>query len=314
MLGAITINSYSVAGNVICPAIHINLQKDIIFGIQTDVAKINHLIKQFQIQPDTYIHYREDGMYERLTVKEYLSFIKGLHHSSESIDHFIQLLGLEMHLKTKISKLSNSEKQRLRFINSIIDDHNINIFEEPFQNIDEHSKKILLNVFHQLKEKGKLLIILSSNMEDLLVSCDSVNRLNADGLHLIDIQEDTNSNQSTNDITHIRFEKIPTKLNDKIILFNPPEIDYIESVEGEVSVYVGGDSYPCSLTLNDLEIKLTPFGFFRCHRSYIVNLQKVREIITWTRNSYSLSLNTKEESVVPLSKNKLVELKRIIGI
>ncbi|MDR0435024.1 MAG: LytTR family transcriptional regulator DNA-binding domain-containing protein [Gracilibacteraceae bacterium] len=36
---------------------------------------------------------------------------------------------------------------------------------------------------------------------------------------------------------------------------------------------------------------MKPYGFFRCHRSYIVNLQKVREIITWTRNSYGLILD-----------------------
>ena len=48
-----------------------------------------------------------------------------------------------------------------------------------------------------------------------------------------------------------------------------------------------------------------PFGFFRCHRSYIVNLQKVREVITWTRNSYSLILENKEKTSIPLSKAKM---------
>ncbi|UZM99808.1 LytTR family transcriptional regulator DNA-binding domain-containing protein [Lysinibacillus sp. MHQ-1] len=57
--------------------------------------------------------------------------------------------------------------------------------------------------------------------------------------------------------------KFQQRKNDKIILFNPPEIDYIESVEGVVSVNVAGESYPCTLSLNELEQKLTPFGFFQ---------------------------------------------------
>jgi len=112
----------------------------------------------------------------------------------------------------------------------------------------------------------------------------------------------------------IKIEKIQTKHQDKTILFNPPEIDYIESVEGTVYVNVAGTSYSCALTLQELEKRLRPYGFYRCHRSYIVNLQKVREIITWTKNSYSLKLNVQEGIVIPLSRAKLTELKELIGI
>ncbi|OUZ40999.1 hypothetical protein CBM15_03495 [Solibacillus kalamii] len=53
---------------------------------------------------------------------------------------------------------------------------------------------------------------------------------------------------------------------------------------------------------------------FHYHRSSIVNLQKVREIITWTRNSYSLSLQSTNKSEGPLSRTKLSELKETVGI
>ncbi len=112
----------------------------------------------------------------------------------------------------------------------------------------------------------------------------------------------------------IRFEKIPAKINDKMILFDPPEIDFIESNEGISHLHVKGEVFPCSITLNELTDRLRPFGFFRCHRSYIVNLQKVREVITWSKNSYSLILEDAKKSSVPLSKGKLNELKETLGI
>lgn len=112
----------------------------------------------------------------------------------------------------------------------------------------------------------------------------------------------------------VRFEKIPAKLNEKIILFDPTEISFIESNEGVSNLHVNGEVFPCSYTLNELFKRLQIFGFFRCHRSYIVNLQRVREVITWTRNSYSLILDDSKKSSIPLSKGNLSELKEIIGI
>lgn len=99
-----------------------------------------------------------------------------------------------------------------------------------------------------------------------------------------------------------------------MILFNPPEIDFIESIDGAVIVHVDGENYHCTLTLAELEQRLANFGFFRCHRSYIVNLQKVREIITWTKNSYSLRLHTGKDNVVPLSRTKLQDLKILLNL
>ncbi|MGO4374916.1 LytTR family DNA-binding domain-containing protein, partial [Paenibacillus sp. MCAF20] len=113
---------------------------------------------------------------------------------------------------------------------------------------------------------------------------------------------------------NITLQKIYTKKNGKVILFNPPEIDYIESVDGSILVHVDGENYDCALTLTELEQRLANFGFFRCHRSYIVNLQKIREIITWTKNSYSLRLITGKDAVVPLSRSKLQELKALLNL
>lgn len=126
-----------------------------------------------------------------------------------------------------------------------------------------------------------------------------------------EIKEEENSEVF---VQPVRLEKIPAKVGDKLILFDPTEVDYIESQEGATNLHVLQGTYPCSFSLTVLEEKLKPYGFFRCHRSYLVNLQKVREIITWTRNSYSLILEDAEKSSIPLSKGKYDELKQIVGI
>ncbi|MDG0873430.1 LytTR family transcriptional regulator DNA-binding domain-containing protein [Paenibacillus thiaminolyticus] len=98
------------------------------------------------------------------------------------------------------------------------------------------------------------------------------------------------------------------------MLIDPLEMIYIESQDRVAHLHVQSGDYPCSMTLQELEQKLKPFGFFRCHRSYLVNLQRVREVIIWSRNSYSLVLDDEKKSTVPLSKSKYEEMKAIMGI
>lgn len=75
-----------------------------------------------------------------------------------------------------------------------------------------------------------------------------------------------------------------------------------------------GEAFPTTFTLQELEERLIYYGFFRCHRSYIVNLQKVREVITWTRNSFNLILDDDPKSSIPLSKAKMSQLKEMLGL
>ncbi|MFC7685993.1 LytTR family transcriptional regulator DNA-binding domain-containing protein [Ureibacillus sp. GCM10028918] len=311
---AITIDAFAIDGNIISPSIEMQIERGTIIGIYSDVAKLSYLTKQFVSNPLIHTEHRDNGFYNRLTVNEYINFLKGLYSPSPKNGDFLSLLEFTDKRKVKLNNLTGAEIRRLHLIHCFMNDKPIQVIEEPLQNLDEHTKRIVLNLMQSLKKEQKTIILLSSNMEELLFASDSAFRLDSSGLHVLDVKEEELVAVEKSELSPFRFEKIPTKQNEKIILFNPPEIDYIESIEGQVSVYVGGDAYPTSLTLNNLEQKLTPFGFFRCHRSYIVNLQKVREIITWTRNSYSLSLHNTKETVVPLSKNKLVELKRIIGI
>ena len=312
----ILVDPYIEGGNVIYPSIHLSLQPGMILGIYTDVSKIHTLMQWFMKQEDTFTHFRENVLYERLTVREYIRFcLKLFKRTTDETENLLKLFSLTEQKNTRISKLSSSEKQRLKLLNTYLQEVTILVLEEPFQNIDEFSKQNVHQILKKLLEKQKSIIVLSNNLEDLIISSTVIHRLDGAGLHALDVkEEDQEQTPPQLGNTPIRLDKIPTKKNDKIILFNPPEIDYIESVEGVVSVYVANEAYPCTLSLNELEQKLTAFGFFRSHRSYIVNLQKVREIITWTRNSYSLALNSTDKTVVPLSKNKLADLKEILGI
>ncbi|SDO54471.1 LytTR family transcriptional regulator DNA-binding domain-containing protein [Alkalicoccus daliensis] len=264
--------------------------------------------------PSLGISLLEEGCYERMTVKENLTFLKRLFQSTKTQKEAAVLMHLEEKLHTKIQQLSYSEKRRVLMTKLLFQDPAVIVLEEPDQNMDIESKRILRLALEEWKNQEKSILLLTSNMESAITLADQVYRLTNTGLHKVETEEPETEAETDVEEEPFRFSKIPTKVEDKMVLFDPPEIDYIESREGKSYVFIENESFPCAFTLNELENKLKSFGFFRCHRSYIVNLQKVREVITWTRNSYSLQLDDKKKSEIPLSKGKMEDLKEMLGL
>ncbi|CAM3191869.1 LytTR family transcriptional regulator DNA-binding domain-containing protein [Filibacter tadaridae] len=275
--------------------------------------------------PDIGFSFLNEGLYERLTVIEQLNFYGKLYNTYEEISVILQKVHLEEKRNVRIKKLSYSEQRRIQFARLLFQNPYLLIFEEPDQNLDIETQRVLMIMLDELRAKGKSVLILTGSMESAVTLADKVYKLDEGGLHEIQVTEEAEMDSIKEEVTAtveiekaeaipVRFEKIPTKVNEKIILFDPPEIDYIESNDGQSYLHFKGEGFPTMFTLNELEERLQHFGFFRCHRSYIVNLQKVREVITWTRNSYSLILDDEKKSNIPLSKTKMAELKVMLDL
>lgn len=66
------------------------------------------------------------------------------------------------------------------------------------------------------------------------------------------------------------------------------------------------------LSLDRLEGVLAPFGFFRSHRGFLVNLRRVRRIVTWSRHVRNLMLDDPKETLVPLAKGRQSGLRGLL--
>jgi len=104
--------------------------------------------------------------------------------------------------------------------------------------------------------------------------------------------------------------RLAVRAPNRIRVLNADEVDWI-SVEAEQTfVHVGNEAFPIQRTLADLETRLDPTCFFRTHRSAIVNLDRVKEIIPWFKGSHKLRLTTGAE--VDLSRAQARALRRIL--
>ncbi|CDQ21252.1 transcriptional regulator, LytTR family [Halobacillus karajensis] len=303
----------------------------LLIGQESSSGTIAYFNKAHPREPEKYrqqvgVVMHEEGVYERLAPSDYLKFFQKLYGSNSNIDELLHKVNLYGVRAKPIRHLDYSQRKRLAFAKALVHNPALVIFEEPDQNIDLESKVILRGLVSDLKKQGKSALIITSNMESAVILTNDVYRLTEAGLKKISVvdqsevlsgevsTENGESDPKENQSFQMHLERIPAKVEEKILLFDPMEIDFIESMGGAVQLHVKENSFPCTITLNQLTERLEPFGFFRCHRSYIVNLQKVREVMTWTRNSYSLILDDDKKSNIPLSKGKLQDLKNVLRV
>ena len=76
-----------------------------------------------------------------------------------------------------------------------------------------------------------------------------------------------------------QLRKIPTIKQNRVLLVDVPSVSFIRSEGHYTWVHTGQGSQFCNLNIGDLESRLDPQLFLRVHRSYIVNLSHVDEIV-----------------------------------
>ncbi|MFE0558353.1 LytTR family transcriptional regulator DNA-binding domain-containing protein [Paenibacillus sp. NPDC058910] len=262
-------------GELFLPKIELNMISNQAIGIITDLKRKQLLMNQLEDHSQYYLFRAGQNEYMHLTVEELLTFLVKVTERNESVASLMDYFALKEERKVKIKNLSSSKRMYVTLLRAFFAHQPTLVLEEPYFYLEELDRRQFKRILDDLS-KEKQILILTSNLEDAMISCDAIYRLNELGFHPLDIRDSEGDKQEIQKQgeANITLQKISTKRNDKVILFDPPEVDYIESIDGSILVHVSGEHYVCALTLTELEQRLLNFGFFRCHRSYIVNLQK----------------------------------------
>lgn len=109
------------------------------------------------------------------------------------------------------------------------------------------------------------------------------------------------------------IDKINLWNNDRIIVVNINDINYCEARERITTVYTNEGKYSVNMSISEFYETLPKDIFFRSHRSYIVNLTKIKEIIPWFNNTYNLKLKNVEDSV-PVSRSHIKDFRNLMNI
>ncbi|MFZ4213501.1 LytR/AlgR family response regulator transcription factor [Pantoea endophytica] len=101
--------------------------------------------------------------------------------------------------------------------------------------------------------------------------------------------------------------------DERIIVTDINEIYYVEAHEKLTFVYTRREAYVMSMVISEFCSRLPEQQFFRCHRSYCVNLSKIREIEPWFNNTYLVKLRDLDAQV-PVSRSKVKAFRQLMRL
>ncbi|RBP66743.1 LytTR family two component transcriptional regulator [Alkalibaculum bacchi] len=111
----------------------------------------------------------------------------------------------------------------------------------------------------------------------------------------------------------VALNKLSVLKEDKILLIDIKSIIVIYTEDRNIYIKTKEETFHSNYSIQELEKKLSDKGFFRTHRSFLVNLNKIKEISPWFNGSY-MALLDGYDGEVPISRNNVKAFKNILGI
>jgi ABC-2 type transport system ATP-binding protein len=251
--------------------------------------------------------FRDAGLYERQSVRANLLFYANLRCLPASrADEVLAEVGLRDQANTPAGKLPLNLARRLAYGRAILHCPKVLLLVDPFSGCDTPSCELIAQSLRQQTASGNAVLILAREGTGLAGLCDDIYALDQGRLSRVEIPHDDNRE-------HLPF-KIPARSEGQVVLVNPADLLYASANEDQTRLHtLQGQEILSHLTMGELEKRLARNGFFRAHRGYLVNLQRVSTIIPYTRDSYTLILDDAAKTEIPLSKNAAKELRDLLG-
>ncbi|TDT61892.1 LytR/AlgR family response regulator transcription factor [Fonticella tunisiensis] len=107
------------------------------------------------------------------------------------------------------------------------------------------------------------------------------------------------------------LKKIPCEYGGKTVLVDIKDVYYCFIEDEQIYVKLKNKKYYSNYALHEIEERT---GLFRTHRSFLVNLDHVKELYPWFHGTYKLVMDDNEKSEIPVSRNNVKRMKEILGL
>jgi len=309
-MNLVEISNVTIANNPINYSLRIQQYEQL--GLEMDNQKSQSLLDLLSgkarpcsgnLQLNTELMFKKniDGLYDNLTVRSYLQLFFELSRTDINLNEAMKIFHLDSDIKTKISNLSIDQRELLQLLRIYLFNPKVLLLESPLRNLTSSGAALYLELIAYLRTKGLTIVVIAPSLDEL------------QQLSTVCYRIKNNQLQKINSSTTRQNIKIGSHHGDQTIYFSISEVDFIESINGVTNLSVAGEYYPVNFTLNEMTKKLMTENFFRCHRSYLVNLKKVMSIQSCAKNSYTIILNNQEQTKLPLSRTKVIEMKQLLG-
>src|SRR5216683_3107582 len=109
--------------------------------------------------------------------------------------------------------------------------------------------------------------------------------------------------------------KVIVRAQSRLLLVDQKEICFASIEEGTISVVTSAvEGHSNCRTLEELMDQLDPDAFWRVHRSYLVNIQHIREVVPWFKSSYQLRMDDPKKTEIPVSRAQTKRLRELFNL
>jgi len=113
----------------------------------------------------------------------------------------------------------------------------------------------------------------------------------------------------------LQRSKLLVKSNHRNFIVDAQDVVYATIDDGLITVVAatleGQSNYR---TIEDLQSNLDPDMFWRVHRSYLVNIHRIKEVIPWFKSSFQLRMDDKKQTEIPVSRAQTKRLRALLKL
>jgi two-component system LytT family response regulator/two-component system response regulator LytT len=109
--------------------------------------------------------------------------------------------------------------------------------------------------------------------------------------------------------------KVLLKANNRLFLVDQKEICFASIEDGVITVVAQNmEGQSNCRTLEELLASLDTNFFWRAHRSYLVNINRIKEVVPWFKSSYQIRMDDKKQTEIPVSRAQTRRLRDLFGL
>jgi two-component system LytT family response regulator/two-component system response regulator LytT len=112
-----------------------------------------------------------------------------------------------------------------------------------------------------------------------------------------------------------RRERLAVKVGERFLLIQAEEIIFASLADESINIVTGQVSGTSNFrTLDELQARLDPAVFWRVHRSHLVNINKIKEIVPWFSRNYILRMKDGKATEIPVSRSQTKRLREYLRL
>ncbi len=112
-----------------------------------------------------------------------------------------------------------------------------------------------------------------------------------------------------------RQNQVAVKVGDRFLLVRADDIIFASLADDSINIVTGQVSGTSNYrTLDDLQARLDPEMFWRVHRSHLVNINKIKEIVPWFSRNYILRMKDAKATEIPVSRMQTKRLREYLKL